>query len=244
MSPHQVLIRFILYAGCTLNYHKVINDFVAKTKDLRKFELMLEDWSTIELVCRWLKAFHSATTQMSTTKRSMLSSTQAIFRGLQESLQDSLRTLPNNAPSRLKNSLIKSHWKLSDYYTKFDDSLYYIWSSCESFFVSSTACMLQFIFLSSWSSHIIWWPHVWLRWQFDNAATHGACKGTTTLILLGQLCEGPVPPPPATQPAVTEKSGWPMNFTVWYKKCPSAVKDEHREFYKLPWQDFDTCDPI
>jgi len=149
MSPHQVLINLILYAGHALDYRKVINDFVAKTKDLRKFELTPEDWSAIELVCHWLKAFCSATTQMSTTKRSMLSSTQAIFRGLQESLQDSLRTLPNNAPSRLKNSLIKSHRKLSDYYTKFDDSPYYIWSSRESFFVSSTAHMLQLIFLSS-----------------------------------------------------------------------------------------------
>jgi hypothetical protein len=53
-------------------------------------------------------------------------------------------------------------------------------------------------------------------------------------------------PPPATQPAVTEKSGSPqkVNFTVWYKKRPSAVKDELEEFYKLPQEDFDTCDPI
>jgi hypothetical protein len=82
MSPHQVLINFILYAGHTLDYRKVIDDFVAKTKDLQKFKLTPDDWSAIELVCRWLKAFCSATTQMSTTKRSMLSSTQAIFRGL------------------------------------------------------------------------------------------------------------------------------------------------------------------
>jgi hypothetical protein len=42
--------------------------------------------------------FRSTTTQMSPMKHSMLSSTQAIFQGLQESLQDSLRELPNNAP--------------------------------------------------------------------------------------------------------------------------------------------------
>jgi hypothetical protein len=140
-APSLSLHKVLLYAGRALDYRKVIDDFVAKTKDLRKFELTPEDWSAIELVCRWLKAFRSATTQMSTTKRSMLSSTQAIFRGLQESLQESLRTLPRNAPSRLKDSLIKSHRKLSDYFTKFDESPYYIWSSRKSSFVSSTAVL-------------------------------------------------------------------------------------------------------
>ncbi|KAG1733435.1 hypothetical protein EDB19DRAFT_1587542, partial [Suillus lakei] len=109
-----------------LDYRKVINDFVAKTRDLRHYKLTPEDWSAIQLVSHWLKAFHSATTQMSTTKHSMLSSTQAIFCGLQESLQESLSELPDNTPPRLKNSLIKAHRKLSDYYTKFDESLLYI----------------------------------------------------------------------------------------------------------------------
>ena len=133
--------RFMPHTGCALNYCKVIDNFVAKTKDLRKFELMSEDWNAIQLVHRWLKVFCSAMSQMSTTKRSMLSSTQAIFRGLQESLQESLRDLPNNAPSCLKDFLIRLHCKLSDYYTKFDDSPYYIWSSCELFleFYSCTA---------------------------------------------------------------------------------------------------------
>ena len=35
-----------------------------------------------------------------------------------------------------------------------------------------------------------------------------------------------------------------MNSTAQYKKCPSAVKDELEEFYKLPQEDFDTCNPI
>ena len=117
--------------GRALDYRKVIDDFVAKTRELRQYELTVEDWSTIQIVCGWLKVFRSATTQMMTTKRSMLSSTQAIFRGLQESLQDSLRELPDDTPPRLKNALIKAHRKLSDYYTKFDESPYYIWASRE-----------------------------------------------------------------------------------------------------------------
>src|SRR6267154_5287707 len=53
-------------------------------------------------------------------------------------------------------------------------------------------------------------------------------------------------PPPTTQSAVSEKSGssQKVNFTAWYKRCPSAVKDELEEFYKLPQEDFNTCYPI
>jgi hypothetical protein len=119
-------------AGHALDYRKVINDFVAKTCELQQYELTSDDWNAIKLVYCWLKPFHSATTQMSTTKKSMLSSTQAIFRGLQESLQNSLHELPNNTPPHLTQALVKAYCQLSEYYTKFDESPYYIWSSSES----------------------------------------------------------------------------------------------------------------
>ena len=53
-------------------------------------------------------------------------------------------------------------------------------------------------------------------------------------------------PLPAIQPVVTETSGSPqkVNFTAWYKKHPSTLKDKLEEFYKLPQEDFNTCDPI
>lgn len=120
---------YILLSGRALDYKHTINDFVAKNRELRQYELTSEDWFSIQLVCGWLKAYRSATLQMSTTKHSMLSSTQAIFRGLQESLKDSLIGLPSSAPLRLKDSLINAHQKLSDYFTKFDESPYYVWSS-------------------------------------------------------------------------------------------------------------------
>lgn len=59
----------------------------------------------------------------------MLSTTHAIFRGLQDDLKQSLTELPNSAPSALKTSLVKAHRKLSDYYTKLDESPLYIWAS-------------------------------------------------------------------------------------------------------------------
>lgn len=119
-----------LSVGRSLDYRSVIDDFVAKNKDLRKFEMHADDWDAIALVAQWLKSFRSATTQMSTTKRPMLSSTHAIYRGLQESLRESLRNLLNNTPPQLKLGLTRAHRKLSDYYNKIDDSPYYIWSSC------------------------------------------------------------------------------------------------------------------
>ncbi|OAX32458.1 hypothetical protein K503DRAFT_805214 [Rhizopogon vinicolor AM-OR11-026] len=33
------------------------------------------------------------------------------------------------------------------------------------------------------------------------------------------------------------------NFTAWYKKRPMNLKDELEEYYRLPLEDFDTCNP-
>jgi len=112
-----------------MDYRTVLDDFVAKNRELRKHELQDEDWEAIGLVAQWLKSFRSATTQMSTTKRLMLSSTHAIFRGLQDSLAESLRSLPNNIPPLLRQALLNAHRKLSDYYGKSDESPYYTWAS-------------------------------------------------------------------------------------------------------------------
>ena len=119
-STHQMLHEYWLpyyclliltghCAGRAIDYRKVINDFVSKNKDLHKYELQDEDWEAIILVAKWLKSFQSATTQMLTTQRPMLSWTHAIFRGLQDSLAESLRTLPDNTPSWLKLGLMRVH---------------------------------------------------------------------------------------------------------------------------------------
>jgi hypothetical protein len=137
-STHQMLrkpfpyrdafIRNNILLGRAMDYRSVLDDFVAKNRELRKHELQDEDWEAIALVAQWLKSFRSATTQMSTTKRPMLSWTHAIFRGLQDSISDSLRSLPNNTPASLRQGLLNAHWKLSDYYGKSDESPYYTWA--------------------------------------------------------------------------------------------------------------------
>jgi hypothetical protein len=52
---------------------------------------------------------------------------------------------------------------------------------------------------------------------------------------------------PVIQPPITEApSGSPqqLNFTAQYNQHLSAIKDKLKEFYRLPQEDFDTCDPI
>jgi len=60
----------------------------------------------------------------------MLSTTHAIFRGLQEDIKDILRNLPTAVSRRIKQGLIDAHTKLSDYYHKYDESPFYTWAAC------------------------------------------------------------------------------------------------------------------
>ncbi|KAF8065127.1 hypothetical protein FPV67DRAFT_1373373, partial [Lyophyllum atratum] len=69
--------------------------------------------------------FRAATTQMSATKTPMVSTTHAIFRGLQDDLKTILRDLPAGVAPEIKQGLTDAHGKLSDYYTKFDESPFY-----------------------------------------------------------------------------------------------------------------------
>jgi hypothetical protein len=69
---------------------------------------------------------------MSTTKgMSRLSTTHAIFRGLQKHLTDIIRFLPASVSPNIKQGLLDAHRKLSDYYYKYDQSPFYTWSACE-----------------------------------------------------------------------------------------------------------------
>ena len=53
--------------------------FVGRNRDLRALELDQNDWVAISQVAGWLKAFRSATTEMSKMKEPMLSTVHAIF---------------------------------------------------------------------------------------------------------------------------------------------------------------------
>ncbi|GLB44045.1 putative protein dimerization activity [Lyophyllum shimeji] len=122
-STHQMLRR-------ALDYRKCIDAYVSRNDELREsFRLTDADWNSITLITSWLKSFRSATTQMSATKSPMLSTTLAIFRGLQDEIKSILRSLPLNTDPRLKQGLLDAHEKLSDYYYKFDESPFYTWAA-------------------------------------------------------------------------------------------------------------------
>ncbi|PBK63979.1 hypothetical protein ARMSODRAFT_839521, partial [Armillaria solidipes] len=121
-STHQMLCR-------TLDFRDIIDSYVSRICELQDFELSDADWKAIELVTRWLKTFRSATTQMSTTKISMLSTTHAIFWGLQDHLKKVLRSLPDGISPRLRDGVIAAHEKLSEYYYKYDESPLYTWAA-------------------------------------------------------------------------------------------------------------------
>ena len=59
----------------------------------------------------------------------MLSTTHAVFHGLQDNIKDILKDLPDDVDPVLKNGLVEAHRKLSDYFAKFDKSDYYHWAA-------------------------------------------------------------------------------------------------------------------
>lgn len=119
-------------SGRALDYRQAIDSYVMRTRDLHLYELSDEDWTSITMVSSWLKSFRSATTQMSTTKTPMLSTTLAIFRGLQDDIKTILRSLPTAVPLSIKMGLLDAHEKLSEYYFKYDESPFYTWAACAS----------------------------------------------------------------------------------------------------------------
>ncbi|KAF4620479.1 hypothetical protein D9613_001146 [Agrocybe pediades] len=95
-----------------LTYRQSIHQFVESTRELHPHELHESDWKDLEKICDWLGIFRAATTQMSSTKTPMLSTTHAIFRGLQDKLKEILCRLPDDVNARVKTGILKSHRKL------------------------------------------------------------------------------------------------------------------------------------
>ena len=65
-----------------LNFRKEINNFVGRHRDHHAWNLMWADWEAILQVAGWLKAFCSATMEMSKAEEPMLSMAHAFPRGL------------------------------------------------------------------------------------------------------------------------------------------------------------------
>jgi len=141
LNPSNALYVIILATNCiwvpnlwnvghALDYCNTINSFVSRNKDLYALELSNTNWESIKLVASWLKSFRSATTEMLTTKSPMLSTTHAIFQGLQDDIKGILCSLPDSVSPRIKLGLTDAHHKLSDYYYQYNTSPFYTWVAC------------------------------------------------------------------------------------------------------------------
>ena len=112
-----------------LDYQDTINSFISRHKDLHAFELSNTEWASLKLVTSWLNSFQLATREMSATKIPTLSTTHAIFRGLQDDIKTALRSLPDSVSPNAKLGLTDAHRKLSDYYYQYDTSPFYTWAA-------------------------------------------------------------------------------------------------------------------
>lgn len=82
-------------------------------------------------------------------KTSMISTTLAIFCGLQEDLKQVLCDLPEDASLQLKLGLFDAYCKLSDCYYKYDESPFYMWATCMySFFIASVSDLIIYTILN------------------------------------------------------------------------------------------------
>lgn len=115
--------------------------FVATaTKDAKLSALEPSDWDVIGLVEEWLRLFREATTLMSSTFGTTLSTVHAMFRELQDHVRDAFASMPVSAPPTLKAGLLNAHTKL--YYLIFDSSPYYVWAARRYFCPITQFCTL------------------------------------------------------------------------------------------------------
>ncbi|KIJ27296.1 hypothetical protein M422DRAFT_271550 [Sphaerobolus stellatus SS14] len=223
-STHQMCRR-------ALDYRKEITSYVAKMIPLRRYELSDNDWEAIELITRWLKTFHAATTQMSATKRATLSSTHAVFKGLQDSIRQFLREIPETASPGIRKALLASHCKLSDYFHKFDQSPYPIWAS-----------LLD--------------PRIGYKGLVDDhteepdlLAYVDARKQELELYYQEKYAGKAVPPLPTASPFPSASrapaSPEKVNFTARYsQRQPLCPRNELEDFFRMTPELWESCDPV
>ncbi|KAF7372351.1 Transposase-like protein [Mycena venus] len=222
-STHQMLRR-------ALQFREPIFNYVAKDSELREHELNAAEWDALQLVTQWLKMFRSATTQMSTTKQPMLSSTHAIFRGLQQRLKAIISELPESADPALKEGLVNAHRKLSDYFTKFDQSRYYSWAALLDPRISYESLREDYADDPE--------PLAELEISKINLQSH-----------FKQHYAAATPaPPPAAESQSEPGSPQKVDFTSRYKKRGSAAttSDELAEYFRLTSvpEPFEVVDPL
>ncbi|CAA7257320.1 unnamed protein product [Cyclocybe aegerita] len=208
------LLMLILDVQRTAELEKPLNNFVAKTRQLRLYELTDQDWTSVKMVMDWLHIFKDATQQMS------------------DKLKTILCSLPANVPTNVKNGLVRAHQKLSDYYFKFDQLPHVCWAALLDLRISYTALTEDFADDLDLSDSLETLKTELRTYYLTNyAGCHTSFPSSTQASSHSTLG--------------TSVSSAPItNFTACYQCCPWATTDELTEYFRLPQEDFNTCDPI
>ncbi|KAJ3508846.1 hypothetical protein NMY22_g16486 [Coprinellus aureogranulatus] len=206
-----------------LSFRTAVTYFTAKNLELRKFELSDSDWTAIETVCKWLECFQAATREMSSTRTPMLSTTIAIFRGLQQQIKEAIRSLPPSTSPSVRNALVKAHKKLSDYYFRFDTSSYGTWAALLDPRISYDGLKIALGDDLDLLSH--------LESAKSKLELHYGLHYKSSARL-------------STSTTTTASSSTGFNFTAAFRRAPRAVQDELEAYFRMPPEDYETCQPI
>lgn len=223
-----------------------IDDFIFQNEDLTSLVLTEAEWKSIAQVAGWLKAFRSATTQMSTTKQPMLSTCHAIFRGLQDEVRTALLSLPDSTSPMIRNGLLAAHQKLSEYYYRFDLSPFYIWAACKSLFFSS---LFKHWLLSEVLDPRISYEGLVADYGKDTDLLADLERAKSSLHSFyrdkySTFTSSTDKKPSTAAPIVQNGSPQKVDFTARYKRTNRRVSDELEDYFKLDQEDFDTCQPL
>ncbi|KAJ8488939.1 hypothetical protein ONZ45_g13779 [Pleurotus djamor] len=157
----------------------------------------------------------------------MISTTLSIFCGLQDHLKDILRNLPSSTSPQLKAALTVSRRKLSDYYFKYDESPYYTWGKAFEKTIAMTPPSLNI-----------------------SRTPRRICKIIFNQDISSVARHPPLPPPlplypvPTLPPPVLSTPPQKINFTKRYQQKDRPDADQLLDFFKVPQESFDHCDPI
>ncbi|CAK5270384.1 unnamed protein product [Mycena citricolor] len=226
-STHQMLKR-------ALRFKTAVNNFVSRHRELHVYTLTDDDWAAIKLVCEWLELFREATTEMSTTKSPMISTVHSVFRGLQFDIKSHIADLPDDTISEIKQALVNSHMKLSEYFSKFDVSPYYMWAALLDPHISYQSLCEDYA------------DDISLTLDLETAKTKlHAHYNEHYATAAKDSTPGSMEP----DPLVAGSSKQPKRkLTDRYNRKPRDLTgtDELTEYFKLDpaKNDFDTCDPI
>jgi len=140
--------------------------------------------------------------------------------------------------------ILNAHQKLSDYYGKSDESPYYTWASHMSYIlllyitllINSSVLDPQISYsglLADCGDNFE--AHAHLESSKERLHTHFHAKYEKPLL---------TPTAPVTSSSASNCSSQKVDFMSHYRNLPQAFTDEVQEYFKLPCENFNTCNPL